>query len=95
MTTYVIPLLTVLVVGLVLGAGLPAVFALGLVAYSGGAGGTDGAGTAHAPNPALKILGTALFAFVALVIVVAILWITRTTIIHHTGVDPFFGFQKK
>ena len=29
----------VLVVGLVLGAGLPAVFALGLVAYSAGAGG--------------------------------------------------------
>ena len=24
----------------------------------------------------------------------AILWITRTTIIHHTGFDPFFGFKK-
>ena len=35
-------ILKVLVVGLVLGAGLPAVFAAGLVAYSDGAGGADG-----------------------------------------------------
>jgi hypothetical protein len=93
MTTYVIPLLTVLGVGLVLGAGLPAVFAVGLRSYSAGVGGTDEAATA--PNPALKFLGLALFAIVGFVIFVALLWITRTTIIHHTGFDPFFGFQKK
>jgi hypothetical protein len=27
------------------------------------------------------------------VIFVAILWITRSTIIHHTGFDPFFGIK--
>ena len=94
MTTYVIPLLTVLVVGLVLGAGLPAVFSFGLVAYSQGAGGVQADGTVDRPNPALKFAGLALFAIVGVVILAAILWITRSTIIHHTGFDPFFGFKK-
>jgi hypothetical protein len=53
----------VLVIGLILGAGLPAVFAAGLVAYSNGGDGTDG--TATAPNPVLKYLGIALFVFAA------------------------------
>jgi hypothetical protein len=86
---YVESLLKVLVVGLVLGAGLPAVFALGLVAYSTGAGGTEADRTTHAPNPVLKYLGLALFLFVAWVIVTAIAWIMRTTLIHHFGFDPF------
>jgi hypothetical protein len=86
---YAESILKVLVVGLVLGAGLPAVFALGLRAYSSGAGGTNDDGTTTAPNPALKYLGIALFLFVAWVIVTAIGWIMRTTIIHHTGVDMF------
>ncbi|CPZ64161.1 Uncharacterised protein [Mycobacteroides abscessus] len=54
----------VLVVGLILGAGLPAVFAAGLVAYSSGAGGTHDDGTVVAPNPAVKFLGLALFTLV-------------------------------
>ncbi|MBB4852870.1 hypothetical protein HNP40_000236 [Mycobacteroides chelonae] len=85
----------VLVVGLILGAGLPAVFAAGLVAYSSGAGGTNDDGTVVvAPNPAVKFLGLALFTLVGAVVVLALLWITRTTIIHHTGID-FFPFVKK
>jgi hypothetical protein len=86
--TYLEAILKVLVVGLVLGAGLPAVFALGLVAYSRGAGSTEADGAAVAPNPALKALGLALFAVVSAVIVVAILFITKTTIIHHFGFNP-------
>ena len=86
---YVESLLKVLVVGLVLGAGLPAVFALGLRAYSSGSGGTADDGTTTAPNPALKYLGLLLFLFVAWVIITAVFWITRTTIIHHFGVDLF------
>jgi hypothetical protein len=86
---YAESILKVLVVGLVLGAGLPAVFALGLRAYSSGAGGTNDDGTTTAPNPALKYLGIALFLFVAWVIITAIGWIMRTTIIHHFGVDMF------
>jgi hypothetical protein len=93
--TYIESILKVLVVGLVLGAGLPGVFAGGLVAYSNGAGGAGTDGTVHASNPMLKYLGIALFVFVAWVIVTAIFWITRTTIIHHFGVDLFPFMPKK
>jgi hypothetical protein len=91
---YAESILRVLVVGLILGAGLPAVFAVGLVAFSSGSGGTDTDGTTHAQNPALKFAGMLLFLLVALVIVAAILWISRATIIHYTGVDLFPGVKK-
>ena len=82
--------LRVLLVGLVLGAGLPALFAIGVRTYSAGGG-----GDLRAPNPLLKVMGLLLIAFVAVVIVVAILWITRTTIHHHFGVDLFPFIAKK
>lgn len=85
---YLESIFKVLVVGLILGAGLPAVFAMGLVAFSNGAGGTHEDGTVQAPNPALKFLGRLLFAFVAAVIVIAILWITKSTIAYHFGFNP-------
>jgi hypothetical protein len=87
--TYVEAIFKVLVVGLVLGAGLPAIFAVGLVAFSKGAGddGVDG-GAVVAPNPALKAVGLLLFAIVAAVVVIAILFITKATIIHHFGFNP-------
>jgi len=93
--TYFESIFKVLVVGLILGAGLPAVFASGLVAYSNGAGGQHADGTVVAPNPMLKYLGVALFVFVGWVILTAVLWITRTTIIHHTGIDLFPFMPKK
>jgi hypothetical protein len=79
---YLESILRVLLVGLVLGAGLPAVFAVGLRAYSSG-------------TAALKPVGLLLFGFVAAVIVLAILWITRGTIIHHFGVDLFPYLPRK
>lgn len=86
---YLESILTVLVVGLILGAGLPAIFALGVVAHSAGSGTVDADGnTTHTGNPALRYLGLALFALVAAVIVIALLWITRTTIEHHFGFNP-------
>ncbi|GAT10444.1 hypothetical protein AU184_01350 [Mycolicibacterium novocastrense] len=87
--TYLESILKVLVVGLVLGAGLPALFATGLMAFSSGVGDESADGTVTAPNPARKYLGIGLFVFVAWVIVTAVLWITRATIIHHTGIDLF------
>lgn len=92
---YLESILRVLFVGLLLGAGLPAVFAFGLRAYSAGAGGVDADGVEHPPRPALKPVGLLLFAFVLVVIVMAILWITRGTIIHHFGVDPFPFIARK
>ena len=90
---YLESILKVLGVGLLLGAGLPAVFALGLVAYSRGDAGEGE--TAAAPNPALKYLGIALFVFVGWVILTAVMWITRATIMHHTGIDLFPFLPKK
>ena len=92
---YMESILRVLVVGLLLGSGLPALFAVGLRAYSNGVGGIDAEGTVHTPNPALKFLGLALFVFVAALIVLAILWITRSTVIHHFGVDMFPFLPRK
>lgn len=92
--TYLEAIFKVLIVGLVLGAGLPAIFAVGMVAFSNGAGGEHQDGTVTAGNPALKYFGVLLFGLVALVILVALLWITRGTIIHHFGFDPFPGVKK-
>ena len=85
----------VLLVGLLLGAGLPAIFATGMLAYSHGAGGEEADHLIHKPNPILKYLGILLFVFVAFVIVTAGAWITRSTIIHHFGIDLFPMFPKK
>ncbi len=85
----------VLVVGLILGAGLPAVFALGLRAYAHGVGGATAEGTTDSPNPALRALGIATFAVVGAIILIAILWITRATVDHHFGVDMFPFLPKK
>ena len=92
--TYLEAIFKVLIVGLLLGAGLPAVFAAGMVAFSAGAGGEHPDGTVTAPNPVLKYLGLLLFVLVSAVILIAILWITRTTIIHHFGFDPFPMLKK-
>jgi hypothetical protein len=86
--TYLESIVKVLAVGLILGAGLPAVFAVGLVAYSKGAGGVQADGAVDVPNPALKAFGLLLFALVTAVIVIAILWITKGTINHHFGFNP-------
>ncbi|GAY14596.1 hypothetical protein [Mycobacterium sp. shizuoka-1] len=93
--TYFESILKVLVVGLVLGAGLPALFASGMLAYSFGAGGEEADHVIHKPNPVLKVLGILLFVFVSLVILTAVAWITRATIIHHFGIDLFPMLPKK
>ena len=92
---YLESIFKVLFVGLILGAGLPALFATGMLAYSFGAGGEEADHIIHKPNPALKWVGILLFLFVALVIVTAVAWITRSTIIHHFGVDLFPMLPKK
>ena len=92
---YLESILKVLAVGLVLGAGLPALFATGMLAYSFGAGGEEADHVIHKPNPPLKFVGILLFVFVGFVIITAIAWITRATIMHHFGVDLFPMFPKK
>jgi hypothetical protein len=92
---YLESIFRVLVVGLILGAGLPALFATGLLAYSHGAGGEEADHVIHPPNPPLKVLGVALFVIVGVVIITAVAWITRATVMHHFGVDLFPMLPKK
>ncbi len=92
---YLESIFKVLVIGLLLGAGLPALFATGMLAFSFGAGGEEADHVMHKPNPPLKYLGIFLFVFVAFVIVTAVAWITRATIMHHFGIDLFPMFPKK
>ncbi|MDT5243879.1 MAG: hypothetical protein QOD36_1255 [Mycobacterium sp.] len=92
--TYLESVLKVLVIGLILGAGLPAIFATGMAAFNAGSGGAHPDGTVTVGNPVLKYVGLVLFILVAAVVVLALLWITRTTLIHHFGFDPFPGVKK-
>ncbi|WP_238421471.1 hypothetical protein [Gordonia sp. 'Campus'] len=84
----------VLVVGLLLGAGLPALFAVGLRLQTLGSGGENADGTPQEPHPALKTLAYVIFGVVILVILTGILWITRQTIFYYTGFKIFpFGYK--
>lgn len=84
----------VLIVGLVLGAGLPALFATGLRLFAQGGGDVNADGTVSDSNPVARAAAYVIFGFVALVIVVGLLWITRQTILYYTGVKLFpFGYK--
>ncbi|GAA3951389.1 hypothetical protein [Gordonia caeni] len=78
----------VLAIGLLLGAGLPALFAVGmrLVALSTP---DEDAETATAPNQVYRYAGYFLYAVVAVVIILGILWITRQTLYHHLNIQVF------
>ncbi len=80
----------VLAVGLILGAGLPALFALGMRAEAVGAGQVG-----RPANPALKYLGYFLIGLTAVVIVVGILWITRQTLNYYFDIKIFPDFAYK
>jgi hypothetical protein len=76
--------LKILIFALVLGAALPALFALGVRFNAQGAGVTGDAGTAHR-NPALSALGWLIFAVVVVAVIIGILFIARDFVAAHTG----------
>ena len=84
--TMAISALKVLLVGIVLGAGLPAVYAFGMRLQSIGAGETDAA-TPSTHRRAFRIAAAVIFAFVVLVILAGILLMTRQSIYHYTGIS--------
>ena len=75
--------LKILVFGLLLGSGLPALFALAVRVGSAGAG-PDGAAVARR-NPALTAISYALYGLVLAAVVVGVLYIAREFIGAHTG----------
>jgi hypothetical protein len=78
--------LKILVFGLVLGSGLPALFALGVRAGAAGAGAEGSDGTAVGQkNPALTALSYALYALALVAVVIGVLYVARDFIGLHTG----------
>jgi hypothetical protein len=82
--------LKILIFGLLLGSGLPALFALAVRVGSAGAGvgvgvgGSDGAAVAQ-KNPALTAISYALYALTLAAVVIGVLYIAREFIGAHTG----------
>ena len=70
----------VLLYGLLAGAGLPILFAVGIRAQAVGVG--DEYDT---PRPAAKVLSYACFALVAAAVVLGVMFVARDFIGHHTG----------
>jgi hypothetical protein len=71
--------------GLLVGAGLPALFAVGVRLNAEGAGAAAHGGTVTQKNPVLVALSWALFALVLVAVVVGVLFVARDFIGHHTG----------
>ena len=78
--------LKILIFGLILGSGLPALFALAVRAGAAGEGliGSDGAAVQH-KNPALTAISYALYALALVAVVIGVGYISREFIGAHTG----------
>ena len=75
----------IIVAGLILGAGLPALFSLGVRLNAEGVGVVAHDGTSTHKNPALVALSWVIFGLVLLAVIVGVLFIARDFIGHHTG----------
>jgi hypothetical protein len=82
--------LKILVFGMLAGAALPGLFALGIRLQAVGGGFTTAEGQSSQRNPALVGLAYAIYAVVVVVIIFALLYISRDFIAHHTH-SPFLG----
>jgi hypothetical protein len=77
--------LKILFFGLLLGAGLPALFAVGVRLSAEGAGVAED-DAVSGKHPALGALSYLIFALVLAVVVIGVLFVARDFIGHHTGV---------
>ncbi|MGZ4563092.1 MAG: hypothetical protein ACXVX6_05855 [Mycobacterium sp.] len=89
--------LKILVFSMLAGAALPGLFALGIRLQAAGAGdisidGTESGITRR--NPVFTALAWTIYALVVAVIAVALLYIARDFIAHHTGI-AFLGAKPK
>lgn len=82
-------LIEVTLVGILLGAGLPALFALGIrLAHGPSVVTADGTVTHHA-NPLSKVAATLCFSIIIIAVMVGILWVTKSTIHQYFAWDIF------
>jgi hypothetical protein len=75
----------ILVFGLLVGAALPALFAVGVRLNAEGAGVAEHGGTVAQKNPVLVALSWAIFALVLIGVIIGVLFIARDFIGAHTG----------
>lgn len=75
----------ILVFGLLVGAGLPALFALGVRLNAEGVGAAPHGGAVARRNPVLVAVSWTIFALVLIAVFVGVLFIARDFIGHHTG----------
>jgi hypothetical protein len=75
----------ILVFGLLLGAVLPALFAVGVRVNAEGAGVAAHGGAVAHRNPMLMALSWVIFALVLALVIIGVLFIARDFIGHHTG----------
>jgi hypothetical protein len=78
-------LVKVLVFGIIAGAGLPALFAVGVRSQAVGAGTIGGQHLAGDRRPLMTALAYVCFALVAVAVVTGVLFVARDFIGHHTG----------
>ena len=76
----------ILVFGLVMGAGLPALFAIAVRLNAEGAGVADHGGAVVRKNPMLATLSWVIFGLVLVVVLIGVLFIARDFIGHQTGI---------
>lgn len=87
----IIAIVRVFVVALVLGAGVPILFSLGMRAMTGDPI-RDARGVVVDDTPAsrqMQLLGWLVYALLAVIVCVAILWVAKETIYHYSGWDIF------
>jgi hypothetical protein len=75
----------ILIFGLLVGAGLPALFAVGVRLNAEGAGVAEHGGAVAQKSPVLVALGWMIFALVLFAVILGVLFIARDFIGHHTG----------
>jgi len=77
--------LQIIVAGLLVGAGLPALFSVAVRVNAEGSGVVAHDGTVAHRNRALVALSWAIFGLVLLAVIIGVLFIARDFIGHHTG----------
>ena len=86
--------LQIIIAGLLVGAGLPALFSLAVRLNAAGVGVADHGGTVSRKNPILVALSWVIFALVLAAVIIGVLFIARDFIGHHTGLY-LFGAKPK
>jgi hypothetical protein len=78
-------LIKVLVFGIIAGAGLPVLFAVGVRTHAVGAGTIDGQQLSGDRRPVLTAIAYVCFALVAIAVALGVLFVARDFIGEHTG----------